>query len=111
MTIAELSQLIEGTIQTPGVDTQRQVTCGYVCDLLSWVMARGSEGMAWVTVQAHMNSVAVAVLAEMSCIIGAEGVRFDASVIEKACQEGMALITTDLSAYRIAGLMSAHGID
>lgn len=47
----------------------------------------------------------------MSALSAPEGVRFDASVIEKACQEGMALITTDLSAYRIAGLMSAHGID
>ena len=61
MTIQELAALIEGEVQTKTVDTGREVTCGYTCDLLSWVMAKGREGMAWATVQAHMNAVAVAV--------------------------------------------------
>ena len=62
MTIQEVAALIDGTVQTKTVDTSREVTCGYTCDLLSWVMAKGREGMAWATVQAHMNVVAVAVL-------------------------------------------------
>ena len=103
MTIQEVAALIDGTVQTKTVDTSREVTCGYTCDLLSWVMAKGREGMAWATVQAHMNVVAVAVLADMSCVIAAEGVQFGADVIEKAEEEGVALITTDLSAYHVAG--------
>ena len=109
MTIQELAALIGGTVQTKTVDTSREVTCGYCCDLLSWVMAKGKEGMAWATVQAHMNVVAVAVLADMSCVIAAEGVQFGADVIEKA-EEGVALITTDLSAYHVAGRMHEKGI-
>ena len=108
MTIQELAALIGGTLQTKTVDTSREVTCGYCCDLLSWVMAKGRE--AWATVQAHMNAVAVAVLADMSCVIAAEGVQFAADVIEKAEEEGVALITTDLSAYHIAGRMHEKGI-
>ena len=103
MTIQELAALIDGTVQTKTVDTSREVTCGYTCDLLSWVMAKGKEGMAWATVQAHMNVVAVAVLADMSCVIAAEGVQFGADVLEKAEEEGIALITTGLSAYHVAG--------
>ena len=80
MTIQELAALIGGTLQTKTVDTSREVTCGYCCDLLSWVMAKGKEGMAWATVQAHMNAVAVAVLADMSCVIAAEGVQFAAEM-------------------------------
>ena len=95
MTIQEVAALIDGTVQTKTVDTSREVTCGYTCDLLSWVMAKGREGMAWATVQAHMNVVAVAVLADMSCVIAAEGVQFGADVIEKAEEEGVALITED----------------
>ena len=87
MTIQEVAALIDGTVQTKTVDTSREVTCGYTCDLLSWVMAKGREGMAWATVQAHMNVVAVAVLADMSCVIAAEGVQFGADVIEKAEEE------------------------
>ncbi len=111
MTIQELAALIDGKVETKTVDTGREVLCGYVCDLLSWVMARGREGMAWVTVQAHMNVVAVAVLADMSCVVAAEGVQFEPAVVEKAEEEGIALITSPLSAYRIAGLMHEKGVE
>ena len=63
MRIAELIPLLDAVNMTPGVPVDREVRCGYTCDLLSWVMAHGEEGMAWVTVQTHMNVVAVAVLA------------------------------------------------
>ena len=110
MTIAKLAELIGAEIVTKDVDLEREVTCGYACDLLSWVMARGKEGMAWITVQAHMNVIAVAVLADMSCIIAPEGVKFDADVAEKAAEEGIALLTCEKSAYTLAGIMSANGI-
>ena len=45
MTIQELAALIDGAVQTRTVDTSREVTCGYTCDLLSWVMAKGRR--AW----------------------------------------------------------------
>lgn len=111
MTIQELANLIGATVMTKTVDTGREVTCGYVCDLLSWVMARGREGMAWATVQTHMNAVAVAVLSDMSCIIAVEDVQFEAAAIEKAEEEGVALLTTDKSAYAVAGLMAKQGIE
>jgi hypothetical protein len=110
MTIRELADMIGATVETGAVDTDRDVTCGYACDLLSWVMSRGREGMAWVTVQAHMNAVAVAVLADMSCVIAAEGVRFDEAVVKKADDEGVALLASDKSAYEIAGMMYEKGI-
>ena len=66
MKVSELIPLINAEYMTPSVDTDKEVTCGYTCDLLSWVMAHGDEGMAWVTVQTHMNVVAVAMLSEMA---------------------------------------------
>lgn len=110
MTIGELAGLIGAEIVTKAVDTDREVLCGYACDLLSWVMAKGKEGMAWITVQAHMNVIAVAVLADMSCIIAPEGVKFEADVVEKAEEEGIALLTSDKSAYQLSGIMCAAGI-
>ena len=110
MTILELAEMIGATVETEGVATDREVSCGYACDLLSWVMSRGREGMAWVTVQAHMNAVAVAVLADMSCVIAAEGVRFDDAVVKKADDEGVALLASDKSAYEIAGMLYEKGI-
>jgi hypothetical protein len=78
----------------------RPVTNGCCCDLLSWVMASGEEGMAWVTVQTHMNVVAIASLHEFSCIILSEGNAMEGDVLEKASAEGIAVLRTRLSSYQ-----------
>ncbi len=110
MTVAELSNLIQARCLTPGLDAGREVTCGYACDLLSWVMSHGEEGMAWVTVQTHMNVVAVAVLAEMACVILPENIDMEAESLDKATSEGMVVLQSPLSAYDICGRMAAKGI-
>lgn len=89
---------------------ERDVTCGYACDLLSWVMAHGREGMAWVTVQTHMNVIAVAALHEMACIIVPEGIEADAASVARAEKEGIAVFSSDKSAYELCGLLYKAGV-
>ena len=72
MKVTQLAELLDAKVVCPA---DREIACGYSCDLLSWVMAHGKQDMAWVTVQAHLNVIAVAVLADMSCVIAAEGVK------------------------------------
>ena len=88
----------------------RDVLCGYVCDLLSWVMAHGEEGMAWVTVQTNLNVIAVAALADMACVILPEGITMEQDVLDKANAEGMCVLSSGLTAYEICGRLSAQGI-
>lgn len=64
------------------------MSCGYTCDLLSWVMAHGKQGMAWITVQTHMNVIAVASLMEMAAVIIPEGIQMEEPSLEKAREEG-----------------------
>ena len=111
MTVNELNGIIGSNLLTGEEGAQREVTCGYCCDLLSWVMAHGQAGMAWVTVQAHMNVVAVAALADMSCVIAAEGVHFPPDVVDKAREEGLALLEAPISAYEIVSKMAKAGIN
>ncbi len=110
MKVSELRELIQAENMTPALSEDREITCGYVCDLLSWVMAHGDEGMAWVTVQTHMNVVAVAVLSEMACIVLPENIRMEAESLQKANDEGMAVLTSPLTAYEICGRMMASGV-
>ncbi len=110
MRIAELVPLLDAVNMTPGVPVDREVRCGYTCDLLSWVMAHGEEGMAWVTVQTHMNVVAVAVLAEMACVIMPEDIDMEQASLEKAQAEGLCVLKSPLSAYAICGRMAAAGV-
>ncbi len=110
MTVQELSGLLDARILTPEVPANREVACGYCCDLLSWVMAHGEEGMAWVTVQTHLNVVAVAVLADMACVILPEGIVMEEESLAKAVSEEMSVLTSPLSAYEICVRMGQAGV-
>ncbi|MBQ6175104.1 MAG: AraC family transcriptional regulator [Clostridia bacterium] len=110
MKVNELRELIGAENLTPEVGEDREITCGYTCDLLSWVMAHGDEGMAWVTVQTHLNVIAVAVLSDMACVVLPEDIRMEAESLAKAVSEGMTVLTTSLTAYEICGRLSAAGV-
>ncbi len=75
-------------------DIEKNIAGVECCDLLSWVMANGEEGEAWITVQIHSNIVAVATLLDFSCIIVPEDIEVDAEVLTKADAEEIAVIST-----------------
>lgn len=87
-------------------DLRREVTGGYCGDLLSWVMGRAKPGCAWITIMCNLNTVAVAVMAEVSAVILAEGVRPDEEVILRAKEQGVALLCGSQSAFELAGALS-----
>ena len=110
MKVSELARLIDAKSLTPGVQEDKEVRCGYTCDLLSWVMAHGAEGMAWVTVQIHMNVIAVASLAEMACVILPENIEMPPESLKKAEDEGLTVLQSPLTAFGICWRMAAAGI-
>lgn len=83
---------------------------GYASDLLSCVMAGAQPQNIWVTLQAHMNVVAVAVLKEVAAVIVTENAKPEADVIEKANQQGIILLSTPESNYEIVGKLWELGI-
>ncbi len=110
MLLGELKNLIEAKSLTPALTEDKEIACGYTCDLLSWVMAHGKQGMAWVTVQIHMNVIAVAALSEMACVILPENIVMESASLEKALDEGIPVLSSSLSAYDICGRMAAAGL-
>ena len=93
--------LIELTGYTPIVlpEPEREVDGGYVGDLLSWVMGRARGGSAWVTIMSNLNVVAVASLADVACVIFAEGVIPDDSTVDAARERGVNLISSQHSSF------------
>ena len=92
MTLQRLIEITGAENVTPELPMSTEVSCGYTCDLLSWVMAHGKKGMAWITVQTHMNVIAVASLMEMSAVILPEGITMEGPSLEKAREEGVAVL-------------------
>ena len=87
-----------------------EVTGGYACDLLSYVMANAKAGDLWITIQGHPNIVAVAALVGLAGIVLVEGAQAEAATFEKATQEGIPILVTHDSAYTIAGRLYELGI-
>ena len=110
MTIGELAQRTGFAVMTEGSDLGREVTGACCCDLLSWVIAKGAPGYAWVTVQTHMNVVAVAALHEFACVVLAEGATMPPEVLAKAEHEGVAVLGSPASEYAVSGTLYALGI-
>jgi hypothetical protein len=75
----------------------------YVSDLLSDVMANSREGDIWITLQTHMNIVAVAGMKNLSCIIIVGGRKPQEDVISKAESEGVMIALSKLPAFEAAG--------
>ncbi len=80
----------------------RAVTGGYAGDLLSWVMGRAPGGAAWVTIMSNPNVAAVAVMADLPCVILAEHVVPDDALKERALRENVALLRSPLGAYELS---------
>ena len=84
---------------------EREIGGVYIGDLLSWVMGRASADEAWITIMSNINVVAVASLADTSCVLFAEGVVPDDNVIQTATEKGINLLVSDKSAYELAVLL------
>lgn len=102
MKVSEFAEKLKMSILTDGNGLSKEIRGMYICDLLSWTMAHAKKGDAWVTVHTHVNIVAVAVMADISCIIIPEEIEVEESTLKKAAQEGIEVLRTPKSAFEIA---------
>lgn len=85
-------------------------TACYASDMLSCVMSGAPRQAIWITLQAHMNIVAVAALLELSAIIITENAPLDNHAIERANEKGVTIFTTPLTTFEVAGRLWEMGI-
>jgi hypothetical protein len=109
MTVAQLTeQLNLKVFALP--DGAREITGGYMGDLLSWVMGRAREGDAWITIMSNQNVAAVAALSDVACVILAEGVQPDPDLLHKAQTQGINLLGDARGAFALAGELRELGV-
>jgi hypothetical protein len=109
MTVKKAVDQLGLTVLASGDQSARIEGC-CVCDLLSHVMANGIRGGAWITVQTHVNTVAVATLLDLACIIVPQNIAVDALTVEKANEEGIAVLQSQDSAFTLAGRLYELGV-
>ncbi len=88
------------------ISAKKEIDGCYCGDLLSWVMSRAEAGNVWLTVMGNVNSIGVAVLADLSCIILTENAALDEDAKKRAEENEVVILTTNKNSYQIAAELS-----
>ena len=97
---------------TPGLSGagEVEVTAGYASDLLSDVLANAPEGGVLVTLQVHLNVIAVASHADLSAVVFTSGRTPEPDVVQKAVAEELHLFVTQADTFDVVGRLYALGV-
>ncbi len=109
MTVSEICKALGGEIECMG-DMDREITGAVAGDLLSFIMGNAPDGAAWVTVQAHLNVAAVAVLRDLPLIIIASGRKPPRDLTERCKTESITILSVPETLYTVCGKLAALGL-
>jgi len=110
MKLQEIIDSLTLKVVTPSADLNREVKGAYVSDMLSDVMGNSKEGFLWITIQVHLNIIAVASLKNLSGIILVNGRVPAEDTLKRAIEENIPVMTTPLSAFDLVGLLYSLGL-
>ena len=102
MTVNEIAQRLNLQPVCTNDNIERQVSGCYIGDLLSLVMSKAQSGDAWITIQGNINVLAVAALTDCAMVILAEGMKLDDAALKRARSEGIAVYSSEKSAFTLA---------
>ena len=102
MTVQELINRDIFDVINVGNNTEMSVTASFCCDLLSIAMSKAPAACAWTTVMGNINTLAVAELADVACIILAEGMQLDDSALKKAKVQNITVLGTNNHIFETA---------
>ena len=105
MKVSELVEKLGLTVYSGQNGLDREISGGYVSDLLSDVMGNASEGMVWITLQVHQNVMAISSLKDLAAVILVNNLEPQENTMGHSNDENIPLLGTNLPAFEIAGKM------
>lgn len=107
MNVKQLQEQLDLTFLCgEAIAPEKEINGCYCGDLLSWVMSRAEAGNIWLTVMGNVNSIGVAVLADISCIILTENAALDEDAKKRAEENDVVILTTSKNSYSVAAEIS-----
>ncbi|MEW6355917.1 MAG: serine kinase [Planctomycetota bacterium] len=110
MKLSQIAEQLDLEDLTPALQTDAEVTAGHASDLLSDVLANAPSGGVLVTIQVHMNVVAVALHAGLAAVVFASERTPEVSVRERAEKEGIKLYLSKDPTFEIVGKLYSLGL-
>ena len=88
----------------------REVEGVFISDMVSDVMALAQPGNLWLTVQTHKSIIPAANLVDVAAIVITCGKEVPADTIELASKYDIAILSTPLSTFELAGQLYQFGL-
>jgi serine kinase of HPr protein (carbohydrate metabolism regulator) len=110
MRLRDLVEELGLEVVTGSERLENEVVRGYASDLMSDVLANSQKGDLWVTLQIHLNIVAVASMKELAGIILINGRRPEKETEEHARQEKIPILVSRLPAFELIGRLHRLGV-
>ena len=101
---------LESLTPAPAESLQSKITRAHASDLLSDVLANAPSGGVLLTIQVHLNVIAVAIHAMQAAVIFTSGMVPEEAVRNKAMEEGIPLFATKESTFDTAGRLYVLGV-
>ena len=106
MNVAQIAAAVGGTLVTTAMP-EAGADFGYASDLLSDVMGHVGEGAVLITIQNHLNTIAVCTLAGISVIVICHARPIPDDMLAAANREHVAIVTTPLSQFACSVALAA----
>ena len=103
MTVADIVKALDLKVYSGSEGLNQEIVGGYTSDLLSDVMGNADSGMVWITLQTHINVMAIASLKELAAVILVKGLEPEANTLQQSNNEGIPILGTSLQAFEITG--------
>ena len=100
MTFQELTDRVSGTVVVD--NPKAAINAAYTSDLLSDVMGHCGDESVLITIQNHLNAIAVCTLAGLEAIVLCHGRAAPDDMKEAAARERVGIIETNLSQFEVS---------
>lgn len=108
--MSELARALDLQVRSAVERLDGEVRGGYASDLMSDVIANAGQGCVWVTLQTHVNIVAVAAMKELAGIILVNGREPQGETVEKGNEKKIPILVSALPAFELIGRLYRLGI-
>ncbi|WP_372775898.1 DRTGG domain-containing protein [Mangrovibacterium sp.] len=107
MKVSEIIERLELKVISGERGLDREISGGYVSDLLSDVMGNAREGQIWITLQVHQNVMAIASLKDLAAVILVKDLKANENTIQHSNDEQIPILSSSLSTFELAGRLYA----
>ncbi len=110
MELQEIVKKLNLKILSGEGNLNKDVTKGYLSDILSDAMSNAIKGSIWVTNQTHENVIAIIFFKSLAGVILPDNLEPESSALKKAMEKNIPVLKSEQSAFDIAGQLFDLGL-